>query len=281
MSDLAETVAAPAVESTPATEAPVVSAPAAASESAPAPATEEFGAFELPPATEPAPAETPAAPEVKPATPTETPEVEPPAIEAPPEEKPAEPPAPVLPAPVVYTDFKVPEGLQIAKPERLTEFQAQLSGFGVPQEVAQKLLEQHVEVMTENLTRFRNEALPLIHKQAVEEVQNEIQKRQQDQRKGWLTAIASDAEISAGGKDEARAAVTRAVDALVKTPKERAEFDDLLKTGAGAHPAFWRLLFRAEQKLAGSQKFVTAPSSPAAPVASGSLYDHPTSPRRK
>ena len=269
-------VVAPPVETTPpvVVEVPVV-APSEPTVAAPATVTEEpFAPLELPEKTELA------VTEVKPVEAPKTPEAATPEPPKPGEE--AKPPvtAPV-PTPVVYSDFKVPEGIEVRQPERLTAYQTQLAGLGVPQDVAQQLLEQHVQVMKENLENFRDQALPQIHKQAVEEARNELQNRKQEQHRAWRAEIAADTELMKNGKDEARAAVTRAVESIITTPKERAEFDQMLQeTGAGSHPAFWRFLHRAEQRLVEQQKMVTAPKSPAAPGGKAAFYDHPTSPRK-
>lgn len=161
-------------------------------------------------------------------------------------------PAPTQP-PLAYEDFKLPEGLTIANPERMGTFKEMLGKHQVPQEVAQSLLELHAQVLKESLDAYQAQVIPA----AKEELQRKLQietvanqhKQFNETRKNWRDAVAADEQIGGAGHQTAMQAIARTRDLLVPAD-QRAEFDNFLRTtGAGDHPAFLRLLHRASQYL--------------------------------
>ena len=111
---------------------PIESAPAAPVVEAVPPAESSVIAEAPEPAAE-VPAEKPAE------TPAVVPEGEAPKAEG-------EDGAPAVAAPIVYEDFKLPEGFQAA-PEQITAFTGVLSEFGLNQEQGQKLMDLHAETL--------------------------------------------------------------------------------------------------------------------------------------
>ena len=257
----------------PAVEAPVVLTPSPASavsppaEATPAPAPDPIVS---PPvvASEPAPAEAPAPKPTAAETPTLMEEVEreaaKPAVEPPkPAETPAETPAPTY-------EFKLPEGVETL-PETMTAYTALLAENKMPQEAGQKLLDLHIS--------------------AIQQYAANVAQAQQDTflatRKGWQDQIKADPQLGGAGFQTTSKAVARMVDLFVPA-EHRAEFDEFRRvTGAGDHPALWRLL----NNLARRFDEPAAPPIPAAPPPNrgarqngrgdfkGAMYDHPSSQR--
>ncbi len=189
-----------------------------------------------------------------------------------PEDKPAEAKAPEVPeapkveaVPLTHADFTLPEGIQPDK-ERLGQFASVLNEFGVSKEVGQKLLEQH----TASLTAYHQNTLADQHKTF------------SAMRTDWRNQIMGDDQLGGAGFDTVKAAVARTRDLLVPE-KDKAAFNEfLLVTGAGDHPAFWRMLHNAARfldepvPLAGTKPAPDAHKPPGKSRLSG-IYDHPSS----
>ena len=267
----------------PTTAAPVASDPAAAPaiavvDSAASPAAPAAPAAPTAPA--PAPAAVAAAPEPAPAIPAApTPAHEIPTLLETATAKPTEPEKPAAgepttaaaPAPFTYEPFVIPDGIT-ADPERIAAYTALLSEHRVPQETAQKLLDLHAATMQQQAA-----AMAADQQRAFTEMRND-----------WATQIRGDAELGGSGYQTTVHAVAEMRDLFVAA-EHRKEFDDFLRvTGAGDHPAFWRLLNNAAKRF----REPAMPNYTPAPVpdrgapprgARGSfaaaIYDHPTSVR--
>lgn len=250
--------------------APVVDAAPAPVETAPAftPHTDMPSALEIvaEPAPEPAPAETAEGTET-----TETPAVEKPADPAPQaEEAPAEaevkltepPPEPSAPEPVY--EFKLPEGVD-GDPARIEAYTGILKENGVSPEVGQKLLDLHAE----QIKSFTENSMAGWHKAFA------------DTRKAWLDEVRSDPELGGSGFETSKKAVARARDLLVPEG-DREHFNQFLQiTGAGEHPALWRMLYRAarlfDEPPAPPPNLTPPPNPVPQRQGLGSIFNHPSS----
>ena len=257
----------------PAVEAPVVLTPSPASavsppaEAAPAPASDPVVA---PPTvvSEPVPAEAAAPKPTAAETPTLMEEAEREAAKPAPEPpKPAETPAE---APAPTYEFKLPDGVETL-PETMTAYTALLAENKMPQEAGQKLLDLHIA--------------------AIQKMAEQMAETQQSTflatRKGWQDQVMADPELGGAGFKTTSKAVARMIDLFVP-PEHRAEFDEFRRiTGAGDHPALWRLM----NNLARRFDEPAAPAIPAQPPPNrgakqngrgnfrGAMYDHPSSQR--
>lgn len=181
-----------------------------------------------------------------------------------PEAKPAEEPkAPEPEAPLIY-EFTIPEGLK-ADPETLSAYTEVLRENRMPPEAGQRLLDMH----TAALQSYAAQTLDAQHRAFA------------DTRKGWRDEIMGDEQLGGAGFKTVATQVAQMRDMFVPEP-DRPAFNDFLRvTGAGDHPAFWRLLSNAA-KFFGEPKPPPTDAKPA-PNQGGprgrmaDLYSHPTS----
>lgn len=187
------------------------------------------------------------------------------------EEKPAvegEKPAVEAVEKTVYEPFKLPEGLPVDE-KMVAQFSDLIGPHKLDQETAQKLVDLHVGTMQE----FQTALLAKQHSDFA------------DMRKDWVKNIKQDEVLGGSGHLTALQAAARMRDLLVPE-KYRAEFADMLRiTGAGDHPALFRLLHNAARLF----DEPAAPAMPARPVPdrggsakptrAGAMYDHPSSVR--
>lgn len=141
-----------------------------------------------------------------------------------------EPPKPVVEATDYFKDVTVPETIKIEDAQR-----GELNGAfealrtGDIKAGVQKLIDLHNTTVTgivEDLGRKQYEVF-------------------NDTRTGWRAQIAADAEMGGAGFETTKKAVARMRDLFVPEG-DRKEFDEFLRvTGAGDHPAFFRMLHRA------------------------------------
>lgn len=177
--------------------------------------------------------------------------------------KPAEPVAPE-PAPLrTYEAFTLPEGITAA-PEQLTAFQEIAAKHNLDQEAAQNLINMHAGAIT----------------QYAEHLAQEQHRVFADTRKQWQAQIKGDPELGGAGFETTMKAVARMRDKLV--PASHAdEFNQFLRvTGAGDHPAFFRLMHNAARYFdePAAPAVVAAPlKNPSGSKGRGLIYDHPTS----
>lgn len=233
------------------------------------------GETEKPAETEaPKPAEEPA----KPADPAKPAETAKPAEEA---AKPVEPAAPAEPAKPVALEYKyeLPGVLAMTDAQK-GELHGALDAYRADQANAQPLIDYHVA----RLTDFANR----------------VQREQQDSflntRAEWAKSITGDEEMGGSGFETTKKAVARMRDFLVSAePKDSPkyaehlrEFNQMLRiTGAGDHPAMWRMLHTAarffDQPQANEQPVdIRPPPNGRAPGSRrAAIYDHPTSPNNR
>lgn len=252
VADPAAAVSSPAATPEAPAAAPPEAAPAAEVAAEPAvklhtdtPTLLEGTSFEEPKAETPAPA------------PAETPK---PAAETPP---PA--PTPDTPAPVTY-DFKLPEGVE-AEPAQIEAYTGVLREANIPPEIGQRLLDMHAA----QVQRLAESTLANQHQVFA------------DTRKQWADQIRSDPELGGSGHQTAAKAVARARDLFVPEADRKAFNEFLTVTGAGDHPAFWRMLYRASRFIDEPAPIANARPSPSANpqprTGFRALMDHPSSRR--
>lgn len=267
------TPAASAPAATPALETPTIISPVAAAPVevvAEAPAAVET-VVETPAAPETAPEAEKPAEEVKSALHTDTPSLMEEAGK--PKEEPKKPESEAKPAETVeespkYEAFKLPEGVQPDE-KRLGEFAEVAAKHKLSQDDAQALLDMH----TNTLKQFQDAVFAEQHRVFAET------------RRGWVQQILADPILGGAGHETAKMAAARMRDLLVPEA-HRAEFAAFMRdTGAGDHPALFRLLHNAARLF----DEPAAPPVPARPVPDRGgngkqprgtmLYDHPTSRR--
>ena len=196
------------------------------------------------------------------------------------EEKPAEakppepaaevkPPEPAKPEPIKYEAFKLPEGARPDDPA-FVEATTILSELGVPQERAQALIDKHVGAMN-------------AYAQQLSQRQHDVFA---ETRAAWRTEVMADPLLGGAGHKTAMAAVARMRDLFVPAD-ERKAFDDFCRlTGAGDHPVFNKLLYRASLRF-DEPAPAPQPQNPApdrggnAKRGAASRYNHPTSVARR
>ena len=201
-----------------------------------------------------------------------SPEAAPPAAPpTPAEAAPAEAPAqiPVTPQPITYADFTLPDGF--AKEDGPFNAFTEIAGaHQIPQEEAQKLVDLYV-----------SEAQKLRDSIFREQVQ--IFKETRDE---WSRQRRSDPVLGGASYDTTLNSIKLARERLVPEA-DRDEFNQFLQvTGAGDHPAFHRLLYRAA-RLFNEPTAADVPSAgirpprdinrPPGRAGRNSLYDHPRS----
>src|ERR1700688_2039443 len=174
------------------------------------------------------------------ATPEEKAAADKPKEEPKPGEKAAEA-KPAEPAAVIDIDkheFKIPETIK-ADPETLGKFKGILKeALANPAEAGQKLLDLHAEAATAFAAQTRRDQFKTFN----------------DTTAAWDKKVLADVEFGGAGHATASAAVARARDALIssapygsaKYKSDLAEYEEFIRnTGAGSHPAMWRILHNA------------------------------------
>lgn len=239
------TAAAPAVTAppVPSPAAPVAAQPAASSTPAAAPAAKPGAA--APSAEKAAEAAKPNEAKTEfvrePSLVDEDPEAE--AAPAKPEEaKPAAEGA----APEKY-ELKLPEGVTL-DPERQAQFEGIAREYGLTNEKAQRLLDQHL--------------------QEIQNVSRGLYDKWNETQKMWKNEITNDKEIGGANFKQSKAHVARFINSLPE-PMRQPFREALNFTGAGNNPAVFRALRAAGQRYAegtpvkGSPMTATAPKSAA------------------
>jgi len=130
------------------------------------------------------------------------------------------------PATPVEYKFTPPEGITIDE-ARLAPYVDILKTNNISPEVGQKLFDLHAQAIKE----YDTSTLEAQHRAFA------------DVRKEWQGKIMSDPELGGSGFKTVEGAVARMRDKFVPA-KHHQEFNDFLNTtGAGEHPALWRLLW--------------------------------------
>lgn len=273
-----EVVVAPAAEvvaeAAPAAEAPAADAPKTVAET---PSLLE-GLEGEKPAEAPAEGEKPAdAPKPAEEKPAEAPKPDAPKPEDKPAEKPAEAPAEAAAPVALEYKYEIPEGMSLNDEQR-GELHTALDAYRADPANVQPLMDYHV-------TR-------------VNEVVEQVSRQQHDvfnqTRRTWNDEIKGDEQMGGSGFETTKQAVARMRDLLVSshqpgTPeyaRDSKAFNEFCRvTGAGDHPALWRLLHNAARYY----DEASLPPSEINPAPQGKqpgnrralMYDHPTSPSNK
>src|SRR5208282_5188354 len=145
----------------------------------------------------------------------------------------AKPPAeaaPVVPAPVlepITYAFEFPANLKADDP-KIAEYTSILGEARIAPEVGQKILNMYGEAAQAYATHIANEQQRIFA----------------ETRRNWNKERLADPEFGGSGHETASGAIARMRDQFVPD-KDAAAFNEMLRvTGAGDHPAFWRLLYR-------------------------------------
>jgi hypothetical protein len=176
-------------------------------------------------------------------------------------------PEPVPLDPIDYK-FVAPEGFEI-NDERKGELTAALDAFrSNPIEGAQGLLDLHSKAVVEAVNKVRGDQTELFNNTLAD----------------WEKQIMADPEVGGAGFETAKRAVARVRDAAVPE-KDRPDFEHFLRvTGAGSHPAFWRMMhnlaaFVDEPQSREMPSGILPPKNigkaPAGARREESFYDHP------
>ena len=123
-----------------------------------------------------------------------------------------------------YTDFTVPEGVEM-NAEVVAEFKAIAKELGIPQESAQKLIDLQVRMES-----GRTEA---------------IQKAIADQSRQWAETIKADKEFGGEKFDQTKAVAIKAVERY-GSPELRSLLNE---SGLGNHPEMVKLFHRVGQSI--------------------------------
>ncbi|MBD1412802.1 hypothetical protein NUJ30_08720 [Burkholderia contaminans] len=150
--------------------------------------------------------------------------------------------------PVEYTDFKLPEGVQVDE-QKMTDFKATASEAGLSQDQAQKLVD--------------------LYSNAVKAATDASTQLWYDTQKQWQADVLKDPEIGGNNFEPMKATVAKAIDAVggEDAAKIREAFN---YTGAGNHPDVIRFLYRLGKAIGeggavagGAPTAVEAPKSAA------------------
>ena len=209
---------------------------------------------------------------------------EPVAGEAEPAPAEAAPPAaepPPAPEPIVYADFKLPDGVTVV-PAQLSEATKVLAKYGVPQEQAQELISLHANGLKQALETYSRTAADYWNGKA----------------KDWV-AEAKDDPVIGGNRFATSLSLARGVWTEVlpdKADRDRL-FADLTDTKIGDHPVLTRAMAEIGRRLqqvmtatgtttwAAAMKKIREPAAPPpgrparAPGANGSPADKRYQPR--
>lgn len=157
--------------------------------------------------------------------------------------------------PIEYGEFTLPEGQEIDK-AMLDQFVPLFQEAKVPQEIAQKLVNQYAE------------ALPAIAEQVQAKVLEQVQAEFQEKSNQYAEITKKDPEIGGIKLAESTAFCARAIDAFCGSPEEAKAFKAAMnEMGMGNHPEVVRFLTRVGKSVSegtfvrGGQS--TAPKDPA------------------
>jgi hypothetical protein len=209
----AATAPAPVTEAQQVTPEPVAAEQPAIKETLLETVSKELAAETAPKPEAPAVAETEKKPEAEAAKPEGEPKVE----AAPAEATPLEP---------IDYKYEVPEGFEIDD-ARKGELTTALDAFRAnPVEGAQALMDLHAKGVVEAINKVRGDQIELFN----------------NTKDDWEKQIMADPEIGGAGYETAKRAVCRVRQAAVPD-KDMPDFEHFLRvTGAGSHPAFWRMM---------------------------------------
>jgi hypothetical protein len=129
-----------------------------------------------------------------------------------------------------FKDVKIPETITLADAQRtdLSGAFEQLRSGDLTGGV-QKLMDMHNEASAQLIAELRRQQYVTFN----------------ETRRTWAAQIAADPEMGGSGFETSKRAIARMRDMFVPEG-DRKEFDEFLRvTGAGDHPAFARILFRA------------------------------------
>lgn len=157
-------------------------------------------------------------------------------VKAPEEPKAPEPPK--APDPVEYK-YELPESLKLDDATR-TDLHKAFDDFRADPNVgAQKLIDLHNQTVTK----------------LVEDIRRQQYETFNETRRQWAAQVAADAELGGAGFETTKRAIARMRDMFVPEADQK-DFNEFLRvTGAGDHPAFFRMLHRAA-------RFFDEPSMP-------------------
>ncbi len=143
--------------------------------------------------------------------------------------------------PIEYTDFSIPEGVEIDK-GMLEKFKSTVQKVNLPQEVAQEIIDLSIE-------RERQRAA------AQEEAWSEI-------LTDWRNKAESHKEYGGAKLQDNLKAIQETIQKLLPDPEEQKQlFQDLDMTGMGNHPVLVHLLHKVAQVVR-EDSFIPPPGSP-------------------
>jgi hypothetical protein len=165
--------------------------------------------------------------------------------------KPPETEAPKPNEPIVYTDFTLPEGINVDA-AKIGDFKTIASELGIPQEGAQKIIDLYTAELKQS-----NEA-PL-------RAWNELQTK-------WRNEVINDPEIGGANLEKNLSNAKVGLENLMGDVEAKKFFDALNVTGAGNNPDIIRGLFKAAQSHAPASPVSGTPGSPSSRTAGQVLY---------
>lgn len=150
--------------------------------------------------------------------------------------------------PIVYEDFKLPEGV-VADDAVLKEFKDFASAHKISQEDAQALVDMQVKTLTK--------------------AQDALFEQWATTQKAWQKEVEADPEIGGAKLPEVKVTIAKALDQF-GTPALK---DALVSTGAGNNPEIVRFVWKMAQKLVeGGHVGGNAPGSARPATAAQALY---------
>lgn len=139
--------------------------------------------------------------------------------------------------PIEYGEFTLPEGQELDS-ELLEQFVPLFKEAKLPQEAAQKLVEQYASVLPSIAEK--------VQAQVLEQVQTEFKQKNEQ----FLESTRKDPEIGGIKLTESTAYCGRAIDAFCSTPQEAQAFKAAMnEMGMGNHPEVVRFLTRVGKSV--------------------------------
>lgn len=207
-------------------EAPVDGTPSGAAPAAPAPAAAPAAA----PATDPTLLTPPAAPAATDPKPEGEPPAKPGDPAKPEDGKPKEGEEKSQGAPEAYTDFTLPEGMEMDT-EVLGEFTGLAKELNISQESAQKLIDLQSKIATQQAEQYQAAVIK--------------------QGEQWAAAVKNDPELGGENYDKSVASAVKVIQAFGDDGLR----DLLNSSGLGNHPALFKFCHRVSQAIS-EDKFV-------------------------